>query len=195
MERNGGTLPSGSLEGNPWAQLARRAVVGLALVVLLVACTGCRSVRPEAVPRREPPALSTVDRAEPQEFFVYQVRRGDTLSSLGARFRVPWHVIAEDNEIRDPRQLKVGQILFIRHVEGVEVPDPLGAEEPVGAPAARRPVSRDRLHRGKPDSPMWWPTGGTLLRRYGEAVRGLPEPGIAIAAPRGTEVMRSPPVR
>ena len=44
------------------------------------------------------------------------------------------------------------------------------------------------LHRGRSSHPYWWPTAGTISRRFGDAVRGLSEAGIGIAAPGGTEV-------
>jgi murein DD-endopeptidase MepM/ murein hydrolase activator NlpD len=49
-------------------------------------------------------------------------------------------------------------------------------------------VARTDLHRGRPSRRFWWPTAGNLLRSYGAVLRGLPDPGIAIGAPAGTEV-------
>lgn len=61
-----------------------------------------------------------------------------------------------------------------------------GASEPQTAP--RRTVGQADLYRGKPLAQFWWPTAGTLARRYGDAFRGMSDPGIAISAPAGTEV-------
>ena len=53
--------------------------------------------------------------------FQYEVRVGDTLTAIGARFGVNRHTLAKDNGLRGAAALRVGQRLQIdnRHV----VPD------------------------------------------------------------------------
>jgi murein DD-endopeptidase MepM/ murein hydrolase activator NlpD len=160
------------------------------LTLTVLAGAGCAAPREQPEPAA--PAQAPESRSVPAStrYFVYHVRRGDTLSSLGRRFGVSWRVIAADNEIADPDDVQVGRVLLIPLVEGRAVPEP-SVLDPVAAssaPAARVPVGAAKLHRGSPSSPLWWPTAGTLVRGYGDALRGLPEPGIAIAAPAGAEV-------
>jgi LysM repeat protein len=43
------------------------------------------------------------------DYFVYHVRRGDTLYSLGARFGLGWQEIQETNGIAEPDLLRPGK--------------------------------------------------------------------------------------
>ena len=157
--------------------------IGLTCVV---ACTlGCRPAGPLTAPEPAPPGLT----APAYEYFPYCLQKGDTLYSIGQRFRVPWDEVARVNDIRRPEDLAVGTLLIIPRAPGVEVP-----ELRLPALAARRDASRrlsvrpEDLHRGKPSSEFWWPTRGRLVRRFGQVLRGLAEHGVGIAAPAGTEV-------
>ncbi len=156
-----------------------------ALVLVLIGLAGCST----AAARPEPsPAAGPVEAFAARGYFLYEVQRGDTLYGLGQRFGVPWQQIAGANGIRDVTDLKVGKVLLVPRGEGVE-PPPISPPEPspeTGAP--RRHVSQADLHRGNPSARFWWPTAGTLVQGYGDEVRGLAEPGIAVAAPAGTEV-------
>jgi murein DD-endopeptidase MepM/ murein hydrolase activator NlpD len=98
--------------------------------------------------------------------------------------------VAEINGITDATDMPVGRLLIIPRMPGVEVPE---LEPPQGRPsrpsgARRRSVRPESLHRGHSSSRFWWPTAGRVLRSYGSPVRGLPDAGIAIGAPAGTEV-------
>lgn len=42
---------------------------------------------------------------------TYTVARGDSLSAIASRFGTTWQVLAELNDIADPRSLRVGQVL------------------------------------------------------------------------------------
>ncbi|MFO7957263.1 MAG: LysM peptidoglycan-binding domain-containing M23 family metallopeptidase [Candidatus Brocadiia bacterium] len=166
-----------------------RPCLGVILALLFCAgstgCTPGASARTEPGPEPETPGLNiTRPRSLP---LVYHVRPNDTLSSLGRRFNVPWQEIAEENEIVDPTQLRVGQVLFIPRLPGMRIPEEPSPQTPAGPPE-RRAVPRSALHRGSPSARFWWPTDGSVVRRYGDPLRGLPDPGIAIAAPAGTEV-------
>jgi murein DD-endopeptidase MepM/ murein hydrolase activator NlpD len=185
-------------------------VAALCLAALVPMLAGCPSERPAA------PAHTATLQWAPEEaprapvgptYVVYQVRKGDTLYSLSRRFGVPADEITRDNGISSPRDLALGALLVIRRVEGTEGTAPTeaapnGAVAPsVAATAAsngagaseaplapRRAVSQAELNRGNPGSQFWWPTAGTLARRYGDAFHGMSDPGIAISAPAGTEV-------
>ncbi len=160
------------------------AVLAVWTLAALVGCAPRTAATvPEATP--EPPLLSApARRATPM---VYHVQPGDTLSSLGRRFGVPWQEIAAENEIVDPTRLRTDQVLFIPRVEGAQSP-PEAPAPPPPETIERKPVSREALHRGNPGARFWWPTQGQVVRRYGDLLRGLPDPGLAISAPAGTEV-------
>jgi murein DD-endopeptidase MepM/ murein hydrolase activator NlpD len=160
----------------------------LALCCLgLAGSAGCRTTPAQPAAGPEPVALQRTVKKAPQ-YFVYEVGKGDTLYGLGERFGVGWREIAATNDIGPPYRLRVGSVLLLPRVEGVEVPEPAPPRPAPAGPVERLAVARAELHRGKPSATYWWPTGGRLARSYAQRVRGLPEPGIGIAAPRGTEV-------
>lgn len=150
---------------------------------LMAFAAGCATTRPGGDGLTETPEEGPVT----TEIFLYHVQRGDSLYSLGRRFGVSWQRIAEENGIDDPADMRVGRPLFIPRAEGVTPPDP-GVPARTPAERPRRAVEQADLHRGQPAARFWWPTAGNLLRRYGQALRGLPEPGIAIGASAGMEV-------
>jgi LysM repeat protein len=125
-----------------------------------------------------------------QGFFVYELKKGDTLYSLSRRYGVTVQQLEQDNAISDPSDLPIGKKIYVRRVPGAEAPQAAGSGSPAAeAPAGqRRPVAASELNRGRPGSAYWWPTGGTLTRRFSEEFRGMADPGIAISAPAGTEV-------
>jgi len=161
------------------------AILALWVCAALAGCTPASTTRPEPRTAPGPPELAaTTRRGLP---IVYHLRPGETLSALGQRFNVPWREIAAENEIVDPTQLRVGQVLFIPRVPGIRIPEEPSARPSPGLPA-RKTVPRSALHRGNPSARFWWPTDGSVVRRYGDPLRGLPDPGLAVAAPAGTEV-------
>lgn len=60
-------------------------------------------------------ALAQVKDWTPSSGFVkYKVKRGDFLGKIATRFKTSVKAIQKDNQIRDPRRLKPGQVLVIR---------------------------------------------------------------------------------
>ena len=159
--------------------------MGLALLVAL----GCSQIPrvAEEPPPAVPPKLATATPPPAVEYFVYHMQRGDTLYGLGKRFHVPWTEIAQTNDVRDLSKLGVGRAMLIRKASGVEAPA-LDLTPPEPRPAPRTAVARADLHRGKPASRFWWPTKGRITRTFGTPLRGLPEAGVGIRAPAGTDV-------
>jgi murein DD-endopeptidase MepM/ murein hydrolase activator NlpD len=158
------------------------------LLCAAVALNGCAPAAAPAAMRSDPPRRTGPQVRASYERFVYAVQPGDSLYQLAQRFRVPWREIMEDNNVK-PEGLKVGSLLFIRRVAGL-TPPPF-ASPPASPPtshAARRPLEQAALHRGQPGARYWWPTKGKVVQRFGSKLRGLADPGIAIAAPAGTDV-------
>ena len=167
-------------------------VAAVCLAALVPVLAGCPSTKPQAAESPGETALSATPQGTTgQSYFLYQVRRGDTLYSLSRRFRVTADEISKDNNISSPREMAVGTLLMVRRVEGVDLAAlASGASEGGSEPeaAAQRAVAQSELYRGSPGAQFWWPTAGTLTRRFGDQFRGLSDPGIAISAPAGTEV-------
>lgn len=159
--------------------------LGLAALLLVTAVPGCGTV-----PRRDnqsPPQARNAGDATPKpssyRYFLYAVQRGDSLYSLGRRFNVPWQEIMRANSVK-PDDLVVGSYLYVPLAEGT-APPRLTRPEPASNTGGR-PISS--LDNGQPGARFCWPARGRLVRRYGDKLRGLPEPGLGIAARAGEEV-------
>jgi membrane-bound lytic murein transglycosylase D len=94
-------------------------------------------------------------------FAGHVVRRGDTLSSIAARYGVPSQGITEMNGLRDARKLRVGLELII--------PKPLGRGEI--AAAVREPAA-ERAADAVPRSPRARPHGDAAAHRAEPDRRG-----------------------
>ena len=160
-----------------------------ALLLLIAAClAGCATTE-------QPLPAGKAQLPSPRyDYQTYWVKKGDTLSSVGRAFDVPWQKIQEANQC-NPNSLQVGQLLLIPvHARGTAGPPEQYREAPPMKPAgtsASEPVKnvpRELLHKGRPASPYWWPTAGEVARKFGESVRGFAEPGIGVSAAAGTEV-------
>ena len=162
----------------------RRLFVASVIVGCAQLWAGCGST--------SPPAVVATFTAQPKpRFLVYYVEMGDSLISIGRIFGVPWPKILASNSC-EPGNLRPGLPLLIPLHERTTRPQGRLPKNDVLPRAAARDtlvaVPRTSLHRGKPRSRYWWPTRGSLVRRYNDRVRGLNEPGIGLAAPLGTEV-------
>lgn len=155
-----------------------------AAVLLSLLLLGC----PSHPPVPEVPEETEIEESR-FDYKAYSVKKGDTLISIGRRFEVPWQEIQRTNDA-SPNDLKIGQILLIPLHARRQKAEPAAPEKPTRpeAPAPPASTSPETLHRGKPSARWWWPTSGTVSRRYGQEIRGFAEPGIGISAPRGTKV-------
>jgi LysM repeat protein len=86
---------------------------------------------------------------------TYTVRAGDTLSSIGARFRIPWESLYAANEPRigaDPNLIYAGEVLLLRGgpVRSAQAPiaeaqpaesEPVQQADPVAQPAPAQPAA------------------------------------------------------
>ncbi len=73
---------------------------------------------------------------------TYTVRPGDTLSSIGARFRISWESLYAANESRigaDPNLIFAGEVIVLR---GAPVRSGLAAAAAEGQPAESEPVQQ-----------------------------------------------------
>jgi murein DD-endopeptidase MepM/ murein hydrolase activator NlpD len=111
----------------------------------------------------------------------HRVNPGETLSDIGAAYRVPYSQIARANKMRDPSRIYVGQRLWIP-----------GAEEEVRVSLARKSSVQQRRSssRVRPEhAPSFrWPIEhGVLSSRFGRRGKAFHD-GIDIAAPIGAAV-------
>lgn len=70
-----------------------------------------------AKPKNHPPAAPRQILGEQQsgelKYATYEVKKGDTLFNLAARFSVSWQTLAQMNELKEPYTLKIGQKIKI----------------------------------------------------------------------------------
>jgi len=124
----------------------------------------------------------------------YQVRRGDTLYSIGQRFGIDHQKIMLWNDIRDPGNLRVGERLRLKPPPGQDGGTAVASK---GEPRAGKAkvsddsgsASGDRGAKISGDAPgTWqWPVKGRIIKQFGGTRRHRSN-GIDIAAAGGTEV-------
>lgn len=71
-------------------------------------------VAPPASSSKSASKSGTRSNSGPSSGYEHIVASGDTLSTIAAAYGVSVKVILEDNDIKDPNRLRVGQKLFIR---------------------------------------------------------------------------------
>mgnify|MGYP000843604183 FL=1 len=109
-----------------------------------------------------------VDNNAPVPAGHYRVQRGDTLYRIGMRFNQSAATLAAWNNLGDPTQIEVGQVLRV---------------QPVGG--SNQPPVRARTDGGSlPSVMMRWPADGAVIGRY----NGGSNKGIDIGGNRGDAV-------
>lgn len=104
----------------------------------------------------------------------YRVQRGDTLYRIGRRFGQSASTLAAWNQLRDPSQIEVGQILRVRPLDRSG-----GASSRISNVNVSRPSSRTAA-----PSRLQWPVRGDILSRF----NGTSNKGIDIGGQAGTPV-------
>ena len=135
---------------------------------------------------------------------VYEVKPGDTLTSLAKRYSVSVAAIVKANKLSGlDASIKVGQRLVIPvsetgaaavHWSGTAHPGPAATARPASAPASQPPP---RLALAVPDfageaPPLGWPAEGPVVSTFGHRRTGW-HGGIDIKAPLGTPVQAAAP--
>lgn len=173
--------------------------LAVALVSLLApACVTTGGAVPEKTG-----ALATW--AEPeQSILTHTVTRGQTLYRIAKAYEVSVEELMDANRIDDPRELKVGEVLFLpgakqrRPVPEYDAPEP----EPVARPRPERPADKPEVQErprpqravrvGKGSGQLQWPLRGVLYARFGKKGKE-PHDGIDLSAPAGQPVKTAAP--
>lgn len=165
-----------------------RYALCLVAVVLLAAGCSTSGTQTSVEPRVSDTSHSSYESTP--KYSVYSVQKGDTLYQLQKQFGVPWERIVEENDgISSPGELRVGQILLIPRSAGGDTGQTEEIKRSTAASSGSpRSVAQTRLRRGSGSSRFWWPTDGTVTRRFGEKVRGFSDPGIGIIVSEPLEV-------
>lgn len=151
--------------------------------VLAIGCCGCATLRGKS----------------PKGVY-HTVRPGQTLWRICHVYQVNMQTVCRLNDIRDPEDIKAGQVLFIPGVDKVrEIPPPgsevrkpekrKGAAQEPGEKAGgagRSAPSRDQAEGPPPE--FIWPVKGPVTRWFGVS-EGVRHDGIDIAAPEGAPVL------
>lgn len=194
---------------------ARRAVgVGLLLPGLLLANAPAApaqtkpakpvksALRPEPPPSPAPRGGEGRVRGEAGTC-VHVVRRGDSVSRIAARYRVPRAAVVSANRLTDPDGLRLGQRLAVpgcRPGAASRGGAPRGGDPGDGGPVVKRVGPRRVLTRLILTEPEWgrgaidltWPVAGAVISGFGRRGGGW-HAGVDIGAEMGAPVHASAP--
>lgn len=178
-----------------WRVLATGWGGGLLFALALLGLSGCASTGSHfnqwAQPAHRAPALKPPDGA------VLRVRPGDTLYSLAMAHNLDWRALARWNGIRDPRDLRVGQVLRLSDPAAVRAPA-RATSPPSSAPFSARPTQEptppqqltERAPPGVAGAVIWrWPAAGTVVSRFIDESKT--QPGLIIRGSLGEPVLAS----
>lgn len=111
----------------------------------------------------------------------HRVRRGETLSEIGAKYGVTYQQIARLNNLSNVDSIEVDQLLLIRTERIVKRRPGRGPEGTIARAKVQVPTSNGRVG---------WPVkGGRIVSRFGaRGGDGAFHDGLDIAAPEGTPI-------
>ncbi|MDX8396661.1 MAG: M23 family metallopeptidase [Mariprofundaceae bacterium] len=128
---------------------------------------------------------------------IYQVRRGDTLYSIGKRFGMTHKLLAKRNHIRYPYTIFVGQRLHLarKAPKPQYLPLPKKKKKRVKKVSKKRKVgkrkkatkTKHRTARGVSSVRLQWPVKGTLTSKFGRRGSRMHD-GIDVGAKEGTPI-------
>ncbi len=129
---------------------------------------------------------------------IHHVRSGENLYRIGLRYGVEPKRIAKANGIRDVRELRVGQRLFIpggsrRGSSGVAVAPKTRPKTARSSPSTAQLAAREQARRNarsQKELGFRWPVRGRMSSGFGRR-GGRPHEGIDIAARKGTPIVAS----
>ena len=173
-------------------------LAAIALVSALVsACATTSGVSPS--PKTGPLPSS---RKEPERrLLTHKVEKGQTLYRISKAYGVSVEKLMDANRIDDPRELKVGELLYVPGATQKLAVEQYDAPEPVAQPRPSSSTSTPRVEEKKPpkvvrvgkgSGVLSWPLRGVLYARFGKKGKE-PHDGIDLAAPAGQPVKTAAP--
>ncbi len=144
-------------------------IVGIALA--LASLAGCSSH----------PARPTISTVKKTDGIHHVVRAGENLFRIGKAYDVPFEELARLNNLRDPSQIRVGQLIFI---PGATRQLPVGVITPTDPPAVARSVPGPLEPAG---DGFLWPVSGAINSTFGPRGASFHD-GVDIAALEGTAI-------
>ncbi len=152
-------------------------------LVLGLALTRCATTAPAIAgnldPHHEPDLVTT----------KHTVEAGQTLYRISKAYGLTVEELMAANGIEDPKELKVGQQLWVpgaaspTEVASADSPEPVAPKRTLPPP----PLRGKPLIVGRKDGTLQWPLRGVLYARFGRKGKE-PHDGIDLAAPAGTPV-------
>jgi len=118
--------------------------------------------------------------AKPTQGFYHVVRPGENLFRIGKAYDVTYEELARRNGIRDPRQVRVGQRIFI---PGATRQLPVEVITPADSAETARGSAPEDLN----GSSLLWPVSGSINSGFGPRGASFHD-GVDIAAPEGTPI-------
>jgi murein DD-endopeptidase MepM/ murein hydrolase activator NlpD len=148
-------------------RIYRIVLCGLLIPLIAPACAPRINTLPQSVARRAPGIFHTV-------------KPGENLFRIGKAYDLTYEELARANGIRDPRQIIVGQKIFIPGAAKqlpVEIITPSGgaATPPIAPPSDAE------------DGGYLWPVSGSINSGFGPRGASFHD-GLDIAAPAGTPI-------
>jgi murein DD-endopeptidase MepM/ murein hydrolase activator NlpD len=136
-----------------------------------------------------------------QAILTHTVLKGQTLYRIARTYELSVEELMDANRIDDPRELKVGEVLYLpgvkqrRSVTEYDSPEP----EPPSRPATTKPEATKKrapppkaVRVGKGSGVLQWPLRGVLYARFGKKGKE-PHDGIDLSAPAGLPVKVAAP--
>jgi murein DD-endopeptidase MepM/ murein hydrolase activator NlpD len=143
--------------------------------------------------------------AEPELVLVrHRVEKGQTLFRIARAYGLTVAELSDANHLDNPRELKVGEELFIpgateaRPVPDFDAPEPEPrgrAEAKADAPRSGIPEKRPQTRAvkvGRAEGILAWPLRGVLYAKFGRKGND-PHDGIDLSAPAGAPVKTAAP--
>ncbi|MGV3625559.1 MAG: peptidoglycan DD-metalloendopeptidase family protein [Archangium sp.] len=170
----------------------------LSMSALVSACATTTVVSPKTASVSSP----RFDRKD-DKVVTHTVEKGQTLYRIAKTYGVSVEEVMDANRIDDPRDLKVGEVLYVpgaqvsRKVEKYDSPEPVAQARPppvvaVKSTEPKPPAEKEKkppkvVKVGKGNGSLAWPLRGVLYARFGKKGKELHD-GIDLAAPAGLPV-------
>jgi len=194
---DGQVLPTGTASAPITRVFARREALA-AMVLGLAVLSGCATK-----PSSRAPVVDLSGQSEPRTAAAgdtYVVRPGDTLFKIAKAYGLEVNDLARWNNLSDPGQIRVGQVLQLSSAGGVPASrpaSPSGAtqSQPIPASGSTQPRPLDGQPAAQPSTPAsrpappraadaglvnWtWPASGPILQGFNANTKGIDIGGTA----------------